>query len=303
MSHKIINKYKNHEIKESMMAILYFLPFGILFILFIIVPIVMAVGLSFTNYNVINNPVFVGFRNYVYMFTEDDVFIKAFTNTFAFAVFSGAIGYFASFSVAWIIDNLKFKMFFALAFYAPSITGSIAMSVIWLNFFSPDANGFLNNWLLQLGVINQPILWTQSPDMILPIVVVVSVWMGMGNGFLGFLAGFQNMNKEIFEAADIDGIKNNFQRLIYVIFPQMKPMLLFGAVTTVVGAFAAYDVPLTLAGSPGPNNAGLTIVGDINDYAFTRLDFGYASTIAVILFILIFALGRILFKILGSEDE
>lgn len=291
------------RLNESITAILLFLPFAILFLLFIIVPIIIAVVLSFTSYNTIQSPVFIGFDNYINILTNDADFINAFANTIVFALFSGIIGFFASFTVAWVIDGLAFRKLFALAFYAPSITGTIAMSVIWLNFFSSDSTGFINHWLMNAGIISEPILWNQDPEKILFIVVVVSVWMGMGNGFLGFLAGFQNLDAELFEAGAIDGVSNNFQKLIYLILPLMKPMLLYGAITTVTGAFATYDIPLTLAGYPGPENAAATIVGYINDHAFTRLDFGYSSTIAVFLFIITFAVGRVLFKVLGSEDE
>ena len=213
------------------------------------------------------------------------------------------IGYFLSFVVAWMIDNVKGRMFFALAFYAPSITGSIAMSVIWLTFFSPDSYGWINNALLQLNIIDVPLLWNQNPDLILPMVCIVSVWMSMGTGFLSFLAGFQNLNKEISEAGLIDGVGNKFQELIYIIMPQMKPMMLFGAVNAVTAAFAVYDIPVAMAGSPGPENAALTLVGHINDYMFTRLDNGYASTIAVFLFAITFLISRVLFRVLTDHER
>lgn len=289
--------------KESIAAILFFTPFGVLFLLFTIVPVFTAIGLSFTEFSILQKPVFIGLRNYMYLFTQDDLFLTAFKNTMFFALFSGPIGFIVSFIVAWAIDSLRFRKVFALAFYAPSITSGIAMSVVWLYFFSPDRYGLINNMLIQLGIIDSPVLWTQDPSKILFLVVFVSVWMGMGTGFLGFLAGFQNMSTEIFEAGKIDGISNKFQELIYLILPLMKPMLLFGAINAIAASFGIYDVPLTLAGTPGPNNAALTIIGDMNDYAFTRFDLGYASTLAVILFAVTFLFGRIVFKIFSSKDE
>ncbi len=284
-------------------AILFFLPFGIGFLVFTILPVIIGLGYSLTTYDVIQSPIFVGIRNFQYLLTEDNTFVIALTNTIKFAFFTGLIGYFASFIIAYIIDGLHLKKFFALAFYAPSITSGIAMSVIWLYFFSSDMNGLVNSVLIQNGLITQPILWTQDPDKILVLVVIVSVWMSMGNGFLTFLAGFQNLNHEIFEASYIDGVHTKFQEMIYVILPQMKPMLLFGAINTIVGAFSIYDVPVTLAGFPGPNNAALTIVGHMNDYAFSRMDLGYATSISMILFVITFTLGRIIFRVLDSKDE
>ena len=296
---------KKRKIKdgEGLVAVLFFIPFGILFLLFTILPVVVAVVLSFNNYSVLQSPMFVGINNYNYLFTQDDLFLVALKNTLMFALFSGPIGYIMSFLVAWIINSIHFKKFFSLMFYAPSITSGIAMSAVWLYFFSPDRYGFINNFLLQAGLIDTPILWTQDPSKILIIVVIVSVWMGMGNGFLAFLAGFQNMSTEVYEAAKIDGIRNKFQELIYITIPMMKPMLLFGAINTISGSFGVYEIPMNLAGSPGPDNAALTLVGHLNDYAFTRMDLGYGSAIAVILFAMAFLVGRIVFKVLGSKDE
>jgi len=295
--------HSGRKAKNRLIALAFFAPFAVLFILFTVIPILSAVGFSLTNYSALQQPLFVGIKNFVYMFTQDDVFLTAISNTFTFAVISGAVGYILSFFVAWMINSVKTKTLFALAFYAPSITSGIAMSVVWLYFFSPDQYGLINNTLMQLGLISKPVLWTQDPKMVMFVVVIVAVWMGMGNGFLGFLAGFQNLSNEIFEAGRIDGVNNKFQELVYIVLPQMKPMLLFGAVTAVVNAFSIYDVPLTLVGSPGPENSALTLVGHINDYAFVRYDFGYASAVALFLFVVTFAVGRVLFKVLGSEDE
>ena len=289
--------------KESLTSVLFFAPFAILFFVFTILPVITAAGYSLMDYSGIQKALFIGFRNFKYMMTEDDIFLIAIQNTFSFAVISGIIGFCLSFVVAWIIDGVKGKMFFALAFYAPSITGGIAMSVVWLTFFSPDAYGWINNFLLRAGITDTPLLWTQNPKLILPMVCIVAVWMSMGTGFLAFLAGFQNLNKDISEAGQIDGISNKFEELIYIIIPQMKPMLLFGSVTAVTTAFAIHDVPLTLAGSPGPENASLTVVGHINDYVFTRLDMGYSSSLAIFLFALTFLVSRILFRILTERDH
>lgn len=289
-------------IRENGLAILFFLPFLVIFILFTVVPVVTAIYLSLTNYTILQEPIWVGMNNYNYLLTSDNTFIIALTNTLSFAIWSGPIGYMASFIMAWIIDNLKLKTIFALAFYAPSITSGIAMSVVWLAFFSPDRMGHMNNLLFNLGLISKPILWTQEPKYILPIVIIVSVWMGMGNGFLGFLAGFQGLDRQVFESGAIDGIKNKFQELIYLILPMMKPMLLYGAINTIVGSLSIFDVVISIAGFPGPQNAGLTLVGHLNDYAFTRFDMGYASAVAVILFLATFILGRIVFRVLQTKE-
>jgi multiple sugar transport system permease protein len=295
--------YTKSDRQEMLVATLFFLPFGILFLIFTILPVVIGLYFSMTTYSVIQHPVFVGLRNFQHLITENNSFVLALSNTFTFAFFTGLLGYFASFFMAYIIDGMAGRKILALAFYAPSITSGIAMSVIWLYFFSPDINGLVNSTLVRFGLINSPILWTEDPKRILFIVTVVSVWMSMGNGFLAFLAGFQNMNREIFEAGLIDGIHNKFQEMIYIVLPQMKPMLLFGAVNTIVSAFSINDIPTAMAGYPGPNNSTMTIVGLMNDYAFSRLDLGYATSIAMVLFAITFTLGRVVFKVLDSKDQ
>ena len=295
-------RFSRYDKKEAGLAVLFVAPFFILFFIFTVIPVISAVFYSFTNYSVVQSSIWVGLRNYRFLFTEDNLFITALSNTLIFALLTGAIGFFASFFVAWIIDTLRFKKFFALAFYAPSITSGIAMSVIWLYFFSADENGFINHVLMNIGIIDSPVLWNQDPSKVVYIIVIVTVWMSMGNGFLGFLAGFQNLSVEIQEAGRIDGISNKFQELIYIVGPQMKPMLLFGAVNSIVSAFNIYEVPLTLVGNPGPENSALTLVGHLNDYAFTRMDMGYASAVAVVIFLLTFICGRIAFRVFGTKD-
>ena len=135
MLHRTIRGTFFVNYKEKIVALLFFAPFMIFFLVFTILPVLAAVFYSFTNYSVVQSPIWVGLRNYRFLLTEDNLFLVAFSNTVTFAFFSGFIGFFASFFVAWIIDGLKMKKFFALAFYAPSITNGIAMSVIWLYFF------------------------------------------------------------------------------------------------------------------------------------------------------------------------
>ncbi|MEZ0537442.1 carbohydrate ABC transporter permease [Caldicellulosiruptoraceae bacterium PP1] len=282
---------------------LFLLPFLILFTLFVIIPVLYSIFLSFTHYNIIQSPKFAGIENYRILFTDDDVFLIALKNTLIFAFITGPIGYFASFFVAWIIDQLKMRKFFALAFYAPSITSGIAMSVVWLYFFSSDRYGFINNLLIRLGIISEPILWNLDPKTILPVIIIVSVWMSMGTGFLVFLAGLQNISKELYDAGAVDGIKNRFQELIYITLPSMKPQLLFGAINSIVSSFGVFDIAVSIAGIPSPNYAGHTIVAHLYDYAFIRFDMGFASAVAVILFILTYSLGKIFMKVLSSKDE
>lgn len=291
------------EANKNKAGYLFLAPFLILFIVFTVLPVFDAMRLSFTYYNLLQPPRWIGITNYKLLFTDDDVFLIAIKNTFLFSLIVGPIGYLLSFVMAWVINQLKFKTGFALAFYAPSITSGIAMSTVWLYFFSNDRYGFINNILMNLGVITEPVMWTTNPKTILPVVMIISLWMSMGTGFLVFLAGLQNVPQELYEAGIIDGIKSRFQELWFITLPMMKPQLLFGAVNAIVGSFGVFDIAVAVAGMPSPDYAAHTIVAHLFDYAFIRFEMGYASAIAMFLFIVTFLLGRICMRIFSSKDE
>ena len=271
---------------------LFMLPFGILFLIFVIAPVLTAIYLSFTYFNVLEPPRWIGLSNYRLLFVEDDVFVTAIKNTLLFAVITGPLGYVISFTLAWFINRVRFRPVYTLAFYAPSITSTIAMSVIWLYFFANDRYGLINYLLTRIGLINEPVLWLQEQSTILPVIIVISLWMSMGSGFLVFLAGLQDVPQELYEAGAVDGIQNAWQEVFYITLPVMKPQLLFGAVMAIVNSFAVFQVAVQVAGLPSPLYAGHTIVAHLYDFAFIRFEMGYASAIAVVLFLFTFLLGR-----------
>ncbi len=279
----------------------FMLPFLVMYLLFTIIPIIMGFVLSFTNYSVLEVPEFVGLTNYKQLIFDDDVFLISLKNTIVFSVIMGPVGFIMSFLLAWIINNLKCKGLFALAVYTPSIASGVAMSTIWGYFFSSDRYGLINNILMELGITVNPILWNQDPNTIMPVVIILSIWMGMGTGFLAFMAGLQNISKELLEAGRIDGLGNAVQELWYIILPQMKPQLLFGAIMAIVNSFGVFDVAVQFAGMPSPNYAAHTIVAHLYDFAFIRFQMGYGSAVAMVLFAITFFLGKIIMKLLKSD--
>jgi multiple sugar transport system permease protein len=289
--------------KKYWVAYLFLAPFLLFFFLFLIMPVLVAAVVSLTNFNMIQTPDWIGINNYKFLFMDDDVFLIALKNTLVFAFVTGPVGYIMSFFSAWVINQLRFRNVFALAFYAPSITSAIAMSVVWLYFFSGDRYGLINNILINLGFLNEPVIWNRDPNTILPVIVIIAIWMSMGTGFLVFLAGLQNVPRQYYEAAEIDGVKNKLQELWHITLPLVKPQLLFGAVNSIVISFGVFDIAVSVAGIPSPNYAGHTIVTHLYDYAFIRFQMGYSSAVAVILFILTFTLGRIAFRMLGAKEK
>ncbi len=297
-SHTLVSHLKENRIKYLMLA-----PFIILFIVFYIIPVFSSFALSFTYYNMLQPPRWIGLANYRILFLEDDIFLTSIKNTFAFALVTGPLSYFLSFFFAWIINNLRFSNTFALAFYAPSITSAVALSVVWTYIFSGDRYGLINKFLIDYGIIDRPIIWLANPDSMLYVVMFVSLWMSMGAGFLVFLAGLRNVPQDLYEAGAIDGIRNKFQEMWLITLPMMKPQLLFGAVMSIVASFAVFDIAVVLTGMPSPNYAAHTIVSHLYDYAFIRFELGYASAISVVLFLLTFILGRISMRMFSSKDE
>src|SRR5690606_3527242 len=141
----------------------------------------------------------------------------------------------------------------------------------------------------------------QNVDSIVPVIIFVSLWMSMGIGFLAFLAGLQNVPESLYEAGKIDGVRYRWQELWYITLPYVKPQLLFGAVMQVVFSLQVFDVSTQLVGLPSPLYAGHTILSHLYDYAFIRFEMGYASAIAVVLFLLMMGLNRLIFNLLGRD--
>ena len=288
--------------REYRQGVLFVLPFMLLFLVFVLLPVVISVVLSFTSYNIIQPPSFAGLDNYKQLFLDDDVFQICVRNTLLFAFIAGPVGLAASFILAWVINQMKLRSLFAIAFYAPSITSGIAMSTVWLYIFSPNRYGLVNNLLIQLGFINTPILWNQDARYLLGVIILIQIWMSMGNGVLVFLAGLQNVNAEYYEAAAVDGVSGRLQQLVYITLPQMKPQLLFGCINAITASFAVFDISAGFAGVPSPNYAADTIVSHLYDFAFIRFEMGYASAIAVVLFVLTFAISRIVMHALREKE-
>ncbi len=280
-------------------------PYAILFIVFILAPVIMAVILSFTNFNAIQLPSFVGFLNYINLVTGDDVFMKyVLPNTVKYALIVGVGGYVLSFLLAWGLANLTKvpRTVFALILYSPSMTTGVAMTVLWKIMFTGDQTGYVNSWLMDIGVINEPVIWLVNTNYLLPIVIIIGLWSSMGVGFLSILAGLLNVDESLYEAAAIDGVKNRFQEMIYVTIPSMKPQMLFAAVMQIVGAFQNGTIATLLAGNPTPGYAAQLIVNHIEDYGFIRYEMGYAAAVSVVLLLIVQIFSSFSTKLFGEKD-
>lgn len=291
--------------KSKRSGYLFVFPYALLFVIFILAPVIMAVLLSFTNFNAIQTPKFVGFLNYINLITSDDTFMKfVLPNTVKYALIVGVGGYVLSFLLAWGLSNLTKipRTIFALILYSPSMTTGVAMAVLWKIMFTGDQTGYINSWLMKIGVINEPIIWLVNSDYLLPIVIIIGLWSSMGVGFLSILAGLLNVDESLYEAAAIDGVKNRFQEMIYVTIPSMKPQMLFAAVMQIVGAFQNGMISTLLAGNPTPGYAAQLIVNHIEDYGFIRYEMGYAAAVSVVLLLIVQIFSSMSTKLFGEKD-
>ncbi len=298
---KFKNEVMKKNLKNSRASYVMMAPYLLIFLTFTIIPVVVGFALSFTNYDMLQSPKFIGLDNYVNLFLYDEVFIIALKNTLILAVITGPVSYMMAFLFAWLINELpqKVRGLMTLIFYAPSISGNAY--VIWQLLFSSDRHGYINSFLISMGITNEPILWLTTPSYALIILIIVQLWLSLGVSFLSFRAGLQTVDRTLYEAAAIDGIKNRWQELWYVTLPQMKSQLLFGAVMQITNSLGIGMVSVNLFGMPSTEYAAHTLVTHILDFGSTnstRLEMGYASAIAVVLFLLMMASNLVIQKVI-----
>lgn len=279
-------KHTLREMKRNRFYYLLLLPFLLMFVVFKLIPVLSSVVLSFTDFNMVQTPNFNGISNYTRLLFSDDVFMKSFKNTLVFALVTGPIGYILSFVVAWLINNFKgrFRSLFTFFIYSPILGGNIFF--IWTYIFSADSKGLLNSVLMNLNIVQSPVEWLSDTKYNFYVCILVIIWMSFGTGFLSFISGLQSLDPVYYEAASLDGLRNRWQELYYVTFPQMGPQLLFGAVTSISGAFAIGAQNAVLTGNPSTDYSTHTLILHMQDYATVRYELGYASAIAVVLFVI-----------------
>ena len=286
--------------KKNKFCYLFLAPYAILFFTLSILPICMSIFYGFTYYNILEPARFVGLRNYINLILQDEVFLTSVKNTFVIAVIVGPVGYILSFLFAWFINELPkwLRAIAVVVFFAPSIASAAATSVFTI-IFRGDAYGWFNSILMEFGIIEAPKLWLLDPAYMMTIVIIVSLWTSMGTGFLSFVAGFQGIDRSMYEAGYVDGVRNRWQELYHITLPSMKPMLLFGAVMSITSAFNVSDVPRALCGFPSTDYAARTVVTHLFDYGFSRFEMGYASAIATLLFLVMILCKKAISALLG----
>lgn len=297
---------QKRTLKESTVYYLIMAPFMILFFTFGLLPILASMFLSFFDYDMVSTPIFVGFDNYIRMFTRDQAFFNVVGTTLKFAILVGPGGYILAFTLAWMINEFPrpIRVFLTFIFYVPSLVGNALY--IWQIMFSGDSYAYVNNLLISFGFITEPIQWFQNTEYNFTLIVIIQLWMSMGMSFLANIAGLQNVNTELYEAGAIDGIKTRWHELWYITMPSMKTILLFSAVMQIQTAFSMGTLQQTLVGYPSVNNSVDTLVLLINDVGTARYEMGYAAALSVFLFIVIIIFRytiSALLNLVGKSDS
>ncbi|MBP5293669.1 MAG: sugar ABC transporter permease [Clostridia bacterium] len=288
------------EMKKNWVAYVMVFPYMLIFSLFTVVPVVLSAVISFTDFNMLQVPNVVWFQNYISLFFDDDIFLIAVKNTFIFAAIVGPASYLMSFLVAWFINELppKIRSLVTLVFYAPSISGQVFL--IWATLFAADSYGWVNATLLEVGLITEPIAFFQNAKYVMPLCIIVALWTSLGTAFLSFIAGLQGVDRALYEAGAVDGVRNRWQELYYITLPSMGPQLMFGAIMSITGSFGFGGVVTALCGFPSVDYAAHTIVHHLEDYAGSRYEIGYSSAIAVILFIIMIGANMLVKNIIAK---
>lgn len=288
-----------YRIRKNWQNYVLIAPYFVVFGLFTLLPVLIAIVLSFTNYDLLTAPDFAGLDNYIRMLLDDDINLIAMKNTLIFALVTGPISYLLCFFFAWLINDLRpgLRAVVTTVFYAPVLSGQAY--TIWRFIFSSDSYGILNGFLQRFGIIKEPIGWLTDSTYTLGIVIVVQLWLSLGTGFLAFIAGLQSVDRSMYEAGIIDGIRNRFQEVWYITLPTMKPQLLFGAVMQIVTSFSVADVSIQLAGFPSTEYSAETAVTHIMDYGMVRYEMGYACALATVLFLAMLLSNKIVTAVLN----
>lgn len=280
--------------REAIEGYLYISPWLIGFLVFSFGPMLASLYLSFTNYNIIKDPSFIGIDNYIFIMTKDRLFWTALERTALYAVASVIIGVGGSLLLALLLDQkLKGTVIYRTMFFLPSLTPIVASALLWGWIFQPQL-GILNYLLIQVGITGPG--WLSSIEWALPSLIIMGLWGSLGGGrMIIFLAGLQGVSQELYEAAAIDGA-NAWSRFRNVTLPMITPTIFFNLVLGIIGSFSVFTVAY-IATNGGPANATYFFVFHIFNRGFKDTEMGYASALAWIFFAILLVFTLIQFQL------
>ncbi|OLS40913.1 carbohydrate ABC transporter permease [Bacillus sp. MRMR6] len=298
---KVVEKVKKNRIgkekSENLVGIFFVSPMLIGVSILVLLPIFATFALSFADWSFItplSQLKWVGFDNFSRLF-EDTVFLKSLRNNAIF-ILTVPICMIISLVLAITIDrNVYLKGFFKVAFFMPYISSVVAIAVVWQVLFHPSA-GPINQFLMSLGIENPP-LWIADPNFALISIMIIQIWISIGFNMIIYLAGLQSIPRDLYEAADIDGA-NGWVKFKNITVPMISPTSFFLFITGIISTFKVFDLVAVLT-KGGPMHSTSMIVWNLYDTAFVNLKIGYASAMAVVLFLVVFAIT--IFQWLGQK--
>lgn len=284
---------RRHRLDWQPVGYFFIAPAALLFTVFTFVPLFASLYLSFTEYNVIHAPKWVGLANYQALIFSDPRFWKAFRNTLLYVVGVVPTGLAISLLLAAALEELsRGKQLFKVLYFIPTVTSVVAIAAVWKWLFAGEKFGLINYGLIQLGL--QPVDWLLSPQWVLPAIIIMSVWAGIGYNMVFFSAGISTIPSTLYEAAKVDGA-NWWERFWHVTVPMLRPTLTFVIVMGVISSFQVFDQVYIMTAGTGEGiggvlDSGLTLVSYLYDQGFVKFRMGYASAIAYLIFGCVFGL-------------
>jgi putative chitobiose transport system permease protein len=286
--------------RRSFTPYLFLLPALALIAVFVVYPIGAVVYYSFTDYDIVRAPEWVGLANYQRL-VGDPTFWKALSHSAIYLVATPTL-IILSIGLAIVVNRpLRGIHLFRALYYVPAVSGTIAIGISWRWLF--DRNGVINSGLISMGIIHEPVAWLTEPDAILAIAILLTIWAGIGYYSVIFLAGLQNIPEELYDAARIDGA-SGFQQHLHVTLPGLRPQIVFVAVISSLAALKVFDEIYTLTNRTGGIlDSGVTIVFYLWKQAFTLSHAGYASAIAIVLLVVTLAFSIVNVRLLERRAE
>lgn len=289
----------SNKIDKSPHGYYFIAPFFIIFFIFGLGPILYSFYLSFTDWSGFNEPGFVGLANYKRLL-QDTLFYKSLGNTLVIWIMSIIPQLTIALTLALILHEkfIRGRHLFHAVFYFPNIITPITLGVLFALMFDWQT-GSVNKLLETLGLIDDPIYWLNSPWLSRIIVALIMMWQNFGFNMLVILAGLQAIPRDLFEAAEIDGA-SKIQIAFKITLPQLRPVLIFTLITSVIGGLQIFDAPLMLG--KGPEHSTLTMIMHLYEAAFVRYDYGYGAAIAYGVFVII-AIATVITMVIPGVRE
>ena len=300
---KMKSSYKKYFTSNGKAAYLFLAPAISAIFIFFFLPVLAALIISFTDFDIYtlgdwSTLRFVGLKNYIKLF-DDPLFWQALQNTFYYVVAAAPLSIAISLGAALLLNSklIKYKGIFRLSYFMPVVTTLVAVAIVWRFIYHPKF-GILNYFLSFIGI--NPIDWLGDPVWAMPSIILMSVWKNFGYNMIIFIAGLQNIPEELYEAADIEGA-NGWHKFKSITFPMLAPTTLFVTLITMIGFFQVFAEPYVMT-QGGPLNKTLTIVQYMYQEGFRWWNMGYSSSIAFVLFFIIFIGTMIQLKIQKNKD-